>query len=103
MGIDEDAGEQWLLDHDPDYDGEVGRREIPWGSVHEIEVILDRATDPHRTHGVKARPIVSVASRACWWCEEMYVPSAKWQRHCSDRCRKRAFRAKQKGTHSDTK
>lgn len=101
--LPDDAGEKWLLANDSDYEGEGARREIPWGTGRNIESLLERSSGPHRYHGTKARIIVGADSRACWWCEQMYVPNTKWQRHCSDRCRKQAFRAKKKGTHSDGK
>lgn len=102
-GQDDQAGEEWLRLNDPEYEAGRGSPEIPWGMPGDIEHLLERSSGPHRHYGVKAHEIVSMGSRACWWCEQMYVPNTKWQRHCSDRCRKQAFRAKKKGTHSDDK
>lgn len=100
--IPDDAGEKWLIENDPDYDSSAAR-EIPWGMSQDIERLVERSSGPYRFHGTKAHVIVSVESRACWWCEQMYVPNTKWQKFCTVNCRTGAFKARKRATHLDKK
>lgn len=95
-----DAAEAWLAEHDPDYettraawpqlqDGSYvkPRQEFAWGSSDDLEALNEAA-------GV--RFVAPLEQRACESCNSLFVPREVKQKYCSERCRWRQQKRRQR-------
>jgi hypothetical protein len=95
-----DAAEQWLAQHDPDYEksslswkdiGEDGvyetpEQEVPVGNALTLEAMVSNRD------GEWVSDAARWAERVCLICETTFMPYREDHSYCSDACRQKAYR-----------
>lgn len=83
----------WLAEHDPEYVSvpDTPGQEIPFGGDADLEMLVEAA---------EGRWLPGPYRKACAQCSYLFTPNTPWQRFCEDKCKKRAWRSQNNGTHS---
>ena len=86
-----DEAELWLRDNDPDYD----RASRDWRHVSTGEYKAPRQEVPIGLYHEDVAPLEPVEERACR-CGETFTPREVRNIYCSDRCRERYKKRRQR-------